>query len=143
MADILLDFPIRALPARVFEAVSTPAGLDRWWTKRSAGEALTGRKYKLWFGPDHDWRAEVTRCVPVSEFELQLVRADDDWVGTRVGFQLEARDASTWVRFRHTGWPERNEHYRISCNCWAMYLRVLRRYLEHGETVPYEARLDV
>ena len=24
----------------------------------------------------------------------------------------------------------------------AMYLRILRRYLEHGECVPYEDRLD-
>jgi uncharacterized protein YndB with AHSA1/START domain len=34
-------------------------------------------------------------------------------------------------------------HYRVSCYCWAMYLRILKRYLEHGETVPYAKRLDV
>jgi hypothetical protein len=72
-----------------------------------------------------------------------MTRADADWLGTRVGVELEPRDGATWVRFHHTGWPEPNEHYRISCNCWAMYLRVLRRSLEHGESVPYEARLDV
>ncbi len=143
MPDILHDLPIKALPGRVFEAISTPAGLDRWWTKRSAGEALEGRDFKLWFGPEHDWRARVTRCVTGSEFELELVRADDDWTGSRVGFELEPRDASTWVRFHHSGWREANEHYRISSNCWAMYLRILRRYLEHGETVAYEDRLDV
>ncbi|MCH8956850.1 SRPBCC domain-containing protein, partial [candidate division KSB1 bacterium] len=38
---------------------------------------------------------------------------------------------------------EANEHYRVSCYCWAMYLRLLKRYVEHGETVPYEDRLDV
>jgi hypothetical protein len=42
-----------------------------------------------------------------------------------------------------TGWPVDNEHWRISCYCWAMYLRLLRRYLEHGEIVPYERRLEV
>jgi hypothetical protein len=45
--------------------------------------------------------------------------------------------------FRHTGWAEPNEHFRISNHCWAMYLRILRRYLEYGEIVPYEQRLDV
>ena len=49
----------------------------------------------------------------------------------------------TFVRFHHIGWPSVSEHYRISSHCWAMYLRVLRRYLEHGERVPYEQRLDV
>ena len=71
-----------------------------------------------------------------------MVRADADWLDTRVGFRLDAQGDATIVRFHHTGWPSFNEHYRISCHCWAMYLRILRRYLEHGEFVPYENRLD-
>ena len=103
MPDILLDLPIKALPGRVFETVSTPDGLDRWWTLRSTGEAEVGREYRLYLGPEHDWRARVTRCVVASEFELELIRADDAGTGTRIGFELEPRDASTWVRFRHRG----------------------------------------
>ncbi len=105
-------------------------------------KAVEGAEYELWFGPQYDWRAKVTRCVPNSEFELEILRADKDWSRTRVGLRLEGRGDATWVRFYHTGWPSTNEHYRISCNCWAMYLRILRRYLEHGESVPYESRLD-
>jgi hypothetical protein len=104
---------------------------------------MQGEEYELFFGPGYDWRAKVTRCQPDSEFELEMVRADADWLGTRVGFRLDDRDGRTWVQFSHTGWPAVNEHYRISCNCWAMYLRILRRYLEFGESVPYERRLDV
>lgn len=142
MADILHDVPFKVPRRRVFEAVSTPVGLDHWWTKRAAGEPEEGAEYQLWFGPEYDWRARVTRCEPESEFELEMTHSDSDWLGTRVGFRLEAKDGVTWVRFRHTGWREPNEHYRISSNCWAMYLRILRRNLEHGESVPYESRLD-
>ena len=143
MPDIVHDLPIKAPLDRVFQAVSTPQGLDCWWTERSAGRPVVGAEFELWFAPDYDWRAEVTRCVPGSEFELRMVRADGDWIDTRVGFRLEDREGTIWVRFYHTGWPSPNEHYRISCNCWALYLRILRRYLEHGETVPYERRLEV
>lgn len=143
MADILQDFPIKAAPERVFEAISTPDGLSQWWTKRSAGRPAVGAEYELWFGPDYDWRARVTRLAAPHEFELEMVRADDDWRGTKVGFHLKGGPEKTFVRFHHTGWPELNEHHRISCHCWAMYLRVLRRYLEHGERVPYDDRLDV
>ena len=136
MPDIFHDFPIKTSPERVFEAFTTPAGLDQWWTKRSAGEPSQGAVYELWFGPEHDWRGQVIRCVPSSEFELEIVGADEDWTGTRVGFHLEKRNDSTWVQFWHKGWKSANEHFRISCSCWAMYLRILRRYLEHGETVP-------
>jgi hypothetical protein len=31
---------------------------------------------------------------------------------------------------------------RISCHCWALYLRLLRRHLEFGESVPYDRRLE-
>ena len=143
MPDIFHDLPIKAAPADVFDAVSRPAGLDQWWTKASKGEPSPGADYELDFGPGHRWRAKVTRCTAPTEFELELTDADSDWLGTRVGVELEPRGESTWVRFHHTGWPSANEHYRVSCSCWAMYLRVLRRYLEYGETVPYEKRLDV
>jgi hypothetical protein len=43
----------------------------------------------------------------------------------------------------HRAHGHQSEHYRISCYCWAMYLRILKRYLEHGEQVPYAKRLDV
>jgi len=142
MSDILHDLSVKAPVNRVFEAVSTPAGLDCWWTKPSAGRPSVGAEYEFWFGPQYDWRAEVTSCMPGSEFELRMTRADADWNDTRVGFQIEDRLGKTWIRFYHTGWPSANEHYRISCNCWALYLRILRRYLEQGEMVPYERRLD-
>ena len=105
MADVFHDFPIKVSPAQVFQAVSSPSGLDQWWTRTSRGEPFEGADYELGFGPGYDWRARVTRCAPNTDFEL--------------------------------------EHYRISNCCWAMYLRILRRYLEYGETVSYEDRLDV
>ena len=86
-------------------------------------------------------KLRVARSVPGALFELEIVRADDDWQGTRVRFHLEPREDATWVQFAHTGWPSANEHYRTSAHCWALYIRILRRRLELGEAVPYEARL--
>ena len=141
--DILHDFPIIATPDRVFEGVSTPTELDRWWTEQCSGDPAEGAEYSLGFGPGYDWRATVTRCDPGAVFELRLTRADADWLGSLVGFELEEAGGGTQVRFYHRGWPEANEHYRTSCYCWAMYLRILKRYLEHGELVPYAKRLGV
>lgn len=142
MADIVQLFPVKAAPQDVFRAVSTPQGLEAWWTKRSSGRPEVGAEYGLWFGPEYDWHAIVSQCVPQREFELEIVDADDDWRGTRVGFVLEEKDGVTHVRFHHLGWPESNDHYRTSCYCWSMYLRLLTRHVERGEVVPYEERLD-
>ena len=142
MPDIYHDFPIDASPDRVFDAVSLPEGLDTWWTDSSAGVPASGNRYELDFGPGYVWGALVTRCEPGEAFELALTSADPDWTGTRVGFRLEAKGDKTVVRFHHSGWREGNQHYRTSSFCWAMYLRLLKRYVETGEVVPYAARLD-
>jgi hypothetical protein len=143
MADIMMDFRVNARADRVFPALSTGRGFESWWTKQSVGEPAVGAEFQLGFGPKHDWRGTVTRCAANSEFELQLVQAHEDWMRTRVGFRLEAAGEATNVHFHHTGWPTANEHWRVSAYCWAMYLRLMRRHIEHGELVPYEKRLDV
>ncbi len=142
MPDILQEFPIKADAGRVFDAVSSAEGLDHWWTETCSGEARLGASFDLGFGPDYQWRAKVTECSPRARFELTLTQADPDWMGAHVGFELSPIQDGTRVRFYHRGWPVENEHYRVSCHCWALYLRLLRRYLEHGETVPYAVRLD-
>jgi uncharacterized protein YndB with AHSA1/START domain len=143
MPDILHDFPVFAPVARVFDAVSTPAGLDRWWTLRSAGRPIEGGSFELDFGPDYVWQAVVTKSEPPLLFELKVEDAVPDWLGTRVRFELSTIGSDhTGVRFAHTGWAEVTEHYRISCFCWAMYLRLMKRAVEHGELVPYEIRLQ-
>jgi uncharacterized protein YndB with AHSA1/START domain len=143
MADIYHVFPINAFPKQVFDAISTANGLDSWWTKTCEGTPLPGAEYKLGFGPEYDWRAVVSNCIRDSEFELTFNKADADWQDSRINFRLTADGGKTSVTFQHVGWPAENEHYKISCFCWAMYLRLLKRYVETGETVPYEIRLEV
>ena len=143
MADILHHFPIKGSPQQVFEAISTSQGLDSWWTKGSSVNPVQGGEYELDFGPGYDWKARVSTWLPDSDFELTLTESEDDWKGTRLGFHLEQQDGTTFVSFHHLNWPQANDHYRISCFCWAMYLRLLKRYVEFGEVVPYESRLEV
>lgn len=143
MPDILQDLPIKAEPSRVFDAISAPNGLNEWWTETCSGSPAIGATYDLGFGPAYQWRATVSRWVPGSLFELTMTTADADWTGSRVGFELLPIAGGTRVKFHHRGWPQENDHFRTSCHCWAMYLRVLRRFLEYGERVPYAVRLDV
>jgi uncharacterized protein YndB with AHSA1/START domain len=144
MPDILLDFPVAAPPATVFAVISTPGGLDQWWTLTSAGEPREGAAYTLGFGPEYQWTARVTQCQADQEFELELVSAMPDWTGTRVGFHLAATPSGTTrVQFRHTGWAHAGDHFRTSTFCWAMYLRILKLGVEQGLSVPYEQRLAV
>lgn len=143
MPDIVHNFPINGSTSIVFEAITSPQGLDSWWSKACAATPGPHAEYQFNFGPGHDWLAQVTRWDLDKEFELQFNKADADWTGSRINFRLTNRNGQTEVLFSHTGWPEANQHYQISCFCWAMYLRLLKRFVEFGEVVPYESRLDV
>ncbi len=143
MPDIFHTLPINAPIAKVFEAISTPAGLNAWWTKTSSGEPVEGTEYILFFSEGYNWRAVVTKVLGNDFFELQIFDADADWLNTIISFTLIAFDKGTQLEFAHIGWPENNEHFRISSFCWAMYLRILKRWLEFGEQVAYEERLNV
>ncbi|HUF05534.1 MAG TPA: SRPBCC domain-containing protein [Aridibacter sp.] len=182
MPDIFHQFPVFAPANEVFDAVSTPQGLDAWWTLTSKGEPAEGNVYELFFGKGYDWRARVTACVPNEVFELEIYDSMPDWDGTRVRFELTERAsvddvsdfpeagtseddnnttagsassagsaapeesapsaAETMVRFSHTGWPEDNDHYRTSSFCWAMYLRLMKKWVDEGTVVEYGKRLD-
>ena len=144
MPSILHDLPIAVPAEAVYKAITTPEGLNEWWTLTSRGTPSLGSDYSLGFGPKYQWHGKVTEATIARAFEIEITAPDTDWQGTKVGFRLTPRDdGSTLMAFRHTGWPQANAHFRTSSCCWAMYLRILRRYLEHGERVPYEKRLDV
>ena len=143
MPDIYHHFLVKSSPAKVFENIVTSKGLDNWWTKNSQARPEPGGMYTLDFGSGYIWKAAVRKYQADQIFELEFTEADSDWVGTKVGFELFANVAKTEVHFYHTGWPMENEHFKVSSYCWAMYLRILKRYTELGERVAYEKRLDV
>ncbi len=142
MADIFHSFPVNAAIEHVFNAVATPDGLNQWWTLRSSGEPTTESTYELYFAENYDWRATVVKAKPPFCLELEITSATPDWQGTRVIFDLKENDDSTQVNFSHLGWPENNDHFRTSSFCWAMYLRIMKRHVEFGETVDYGIRLN-
>ena len=105
---------------------------------------MEGGRLSLGFGPDYEWVGRISCHERPRSFELEMVEAMPDWLGTRVRFDLDEADGwRTQVCFAHIGWAEATEHFRVSSYCWAMYLRLLRRAVEQGEMVPYEQRLDV
>lgn len=140
MYSILHDLHIKAKPSEVFSLISTSRGLNKWWTLESQGDPEINSEYRFHFGPDYDWSGKVTGLAMGQSIEWTMLECDEDWNDTIVGFDLSNRDNGTQVRFSHTNWKENNEHYRRSNYCWAIYLRLLKRYIEHDEFIPYDHR---
>lgn len=140
MPDICHQFQIKAPISDVCGAISTPEGLDSWWTLSSEGKPAVGEAYRFFFSKQFDWKAEVVRCSENELIEWRFSDAEPDWTGTRLVISLSEKEGLTWIDFRHLEWKSAGDHYRHTSFCWAMYLRLLKRYVERGEVVAYEAR---
>lgn len=140
MFDIHHNFVVKAASNRVFEALTTPQGLDSWWTLQSSGVPEIGNLYTFYFGPEFDWRAEVVHMVSDKKLTWKMVKTMDDWKDTQVGFELTEKDRNTQVHFFHLGWAQANEHFGITTFCWGQLLNGLKNYVEKGIIIPHAQR---
>ena len=61
------------------------------------GPADLGQEYELWFGPEYDWRAIVSKCFVDKEFELTMTHSDADWAVDGLDFNWSR--AEKWFGF--------------------------------------------
>jgi uncharacterized protein YndB with AHSA1/START domain len=131
---------IRSTPTEIFTAISRPEGLNAWWTKYCEGQPVVGSTFVFGFAGGFEWTADVTAVDPQRMIEWRFTDAEPDWTGTRLRMELTTEGQDTWVSFLHDGWAADNAHFCHSSFCWAQYLRLLRRWVEDGTTLPYEER---
>lgn len=141
MPSIYHDFIINSAVDKVFEAVSTPYGLDNWWTQRSSGKAEIGSVFNLFFAEEYNWLAEITILKHNKQIEFTMIRAMEDWLPTRFGFILnETQYAVTSVEFYHKDWNAESKEFKVASYCWANLLRQMKQYLEQGIITPFNER---
>ncbi|ESU26540.1 hypothetical protein FLJC2902T_25110 [Flavobacterium limnosediminis JC2902] len=141
MQTIYHDLIINVTKEKVFEAISTPKGLNNWWTLRSKGTAGLDEKYNLYFGEEYDWFATISKFKENEVIEFSMTEAMEEWLPTRFGFILKEENSHrTYVQFYHADWKEATQEFRIASYCWANLLRELKQYLEKGIITPFEER---
>ena len=131
---------IKAAPKDVFDAVSQPKHLDNWWSLKSSGKPEFGGEYNLNFTDQYNWFCKVSKLKKDQSIYFKMTKSDKDWNPTTFGFDLEAHDTGTLVKFSHLNWTEANHHFKHSSFCWALLLNGLKNYLEKGIIVPFKKR---
>jgi uncharacterized protein YndB with AHSA1/START domain len=138
--NIYHNFPINALPNKVFKAIANPKDLVHWWPLKCSGSPKNGEEYNFYFGEPYDWYGKVTECKENESFHIKMTKSDNDWNPTTFGFDLIQNEGTTWVHFTHKNWPEENNHFKHSSYCWALLLNGLKNYVEKGIIIPFEER---
>jgi hypothetical protein len=144
MPDILHKVGIKsASSSDVYEALTTIEGLSAWWTTTTQGDNNIGGVLQFRFG-NGGFDMKVLELDPARRVLWQVVDGPEEWIGTKISFDLDQRDDWTIVLFKHAGWKEPVEFTHHCSTKWAVFLLSLKSLLETGKGAPWpnEIKLD-
>lgn len=130
---------IEAPRERVFEALTDPDELVRWFPSGADSDARTGGAFEYRFEfPSEPERDHTYSGAYHEVWAGELVSYP--WSGalgeTRVDVTLEAAGDSTVLRLVHAGWgegPDWEESRQMHEEGWGFFLGNLKSYVERGE----------
>ena len=133
----------RAPRERVFDAIATLEGVQRWWTPDASGSIEPGQELELEFEGVDDQVMRVERSIRPSLVEWTCLRhsGHPEWEGTTVRFALaEAGHDECVLEFRHVGLVPELRCYDACEHGWDFFLGVsLAGLVERGEGSPFRA----
>lgn len=139
MADLHHGIWIDADPSTVFEAVGSEDGFAAWWTPNVLVQGPPDlARYRFGFDDDTVYATfETDERGPPERLVLECVDGIEDWVGTRLVFELEPADEGTFVSFDHAGWAEEDWYFRACNSTWGHLMFFLKRACEGGAGEPF------
>ena len=142
MADILHRIGIKSSPAAVYNALTAREGLAAWWTNDTQGESKIGGALQFRFADTRgvemgSFAMRVLDLQPARRVQWEVVGGPDDWIGTRISFDLKQEDDYVIVLFKHQDWKEPVEFMHHCSTKWATFLTMsLKPLLETGTGTP-------
>jgi len=112
MPDIQHMIQIAAKPEAIYPLISTAQGLAQWWAADitpSDGALDLG-----FFNRSTVYRLRLESDEPPAHTEW-ICESGQEWSGTRIAFRLEAKGATTALRFTHADWAAATDYF-TSCN---------------------------
>ena len=139
MAAIVKELIIAASSQHVWNALTNPDEIARWWTGDLSVTPEVGTLAEFRF----------RQGTFVIQFEVAELDQDEKvhwitrqgpstghWAGTSVTWQLEPVHDGTRVVFNHDGFAQADERYEITRAWWEHFLVSLKSYLETGKGTP-------
>lgn len=138
MADILHHLEIAAAPAKVYEAIVTPAGLRGWWTSDAAAEPTVGMVAEFGFYRRAVvFRMRTAELVPDRRVVWDCLGDIEEWAGTRLVWDVTPHEKGAALRFTHGGWRSTAGGFAHSNTTWGGLMHRLRDYAEGKAPGPY------
>jgi Activator of Hsp90 ATPase homolog 1-like protein len=115
--------------------LTTLEGLSGWWTNTTLGETKVGGMLQFRFGVG-GIDIKVLELYPAERVVWQVVSGPEEWIGTKVIWDLRQEGDWTIVLFKHQGWKEPVEFMHHCSTKWGVFLLSLKSLLETGKGTP-------
>lgn len=123
----------------VYKALTTREGLRGWWTHSTQGEFNVGGVIQFRFQlkeSEGGFDMKVLELHPAKSLLWEVVAGPEEWIGTKISWEL--RQESDWaiIVFKHQGWKEPVEFMHHCSTKWATFLLSLKALCETGKGSP-------
>ncbi len=138
MANMRHEVEIDAPPEKVFEAITTQAGLRGWWTADSMAEPRVGSVAVFGFYNRRLlFRMRIEKLTPGKKVVWTCLGENDEWKGTRLIWQISQKEGATVLRFVHGDWRSTSGYFAYCNSTWGMLMYRLKDYAEGKAPGPY------
>jgi uncharacterized protein YndB with AHSA1/START domain len=126
-----------------YKALTTREGLSGWWTTDTRGDGKPGGVLQFRFKAG-GFDMKVLELQPGKRVLWQVVDGPEEWMGTKISWDLRQEGDWTIILFKHEGWKEPVEFMHHCSTKWGVFLISLKSLLETGKGGPWpnEIKLD-
>jgi uncharacterized protein YndB with AHSA1/START domain len=137
-ADYAKTLRVKASPGKLFDALTSVAGLAAWWVPVS-GSGAAGGELRFIMNSPQPLVIRVDEATRPTTVRWTVTECDflTDWVGTRPVFTITPADGdASELHFRHFGLTPELDCIEMCTSGWNHYLASLRDYVEVGRGHP-------
>ncbi len=136
MPNICLTFGTETDASTIRDALATLDGLNAWWTNQTTGDPAKDGTLTFTFGEHGGFEMRVIKNDQAS-VHWECINGPDEWVGTRIEFDIDDRETHNQLMFRHVGWASETGFFHHCSMKWATFLLSMRDHLEGGTGRPF------
>jgi uncharacterized protein YndB with AHSA1/START domain len=143
MAEIFHLFNIKTKNlSKIYDAITTQEGLSSWWTVETTAEPDVGTITEFRFTENYKTGMKIIKLDKDKKVEWECIEGDEQWLGTKIKFELKQNKDSIDVKFYHRNWNEVTDLFGICNYHWGLYMKSLKSYVEEGKGNPHKPNLS-
>ena len=142
--NVKRQIEINASSEKVYEAITTAAGIHGWWSHNSAIALEVGSEHIMYFVKEGHSIVMKFRVDEMNANKSVVWTCTENgnpaWVGTRIYFELATVDGKTQVSFTHADWDEKFKGTPLYVSVpptWDAFMGSLKNYCETGVGQPW------